>query len=497
MRTILLLLAGMSACAQPGGVSPPSAAAKPLASLAPWALRDAIQCLEWGNSFVAANAAAFVACEGVVLDRASGAITGFVPFDIYEVVGERGSAPVFRAEPGLVAYDPATGARTVFDEMGVRDASAVACRGDRCIAASVELYELAAGGAVEIDGGSRCQTALDLGIAADGVVQCIAECPAPSDDQCLHRREGTTWTAVRLPFRGSAAFLPDGGAIGATAEGVAVVDARGQIVETRSTGAHPKILDVSSDGDVLIASSSGVESWTADGERWTFPGTAHEAFAGPDAYVDGAFAGGEVLLEQGNRVFWFHRGPPRAPLHAQTIAIEGFDALRSTVDGDAPVFRDDEQGYDESRWPEDVAALIAPTDDREPGGSMRIAVSPRSRFARFTTDEALAQLLVQLYLPLSEERWARYWREGDDLVVQAHAYIGGCERTHHDVRFRLGPNDLERRTLYSQAAENRQRRLARARLVARALGTVPDDARELASVRSDRYAGDPSIGAVD
>ena len=118
-----------------------------------------------------------------------------------------------------------------------------------------------------------------------------------------------------------------------------------------------------------------------------------------------------------------------------------------------------------------------------------VAWSDRAELARFEHDDAAwGRAVMARYVEHGSERTAHVYRDASGARrLRGHAYIGGCERTHIDVRVRELPDALEHWTMHTGEREH----------VDALLGAIPPSAIAIDDGWRDRYAGDPSTGAID
>lgn len=487
MRTRVLalsswLLAGCM-CAAPveTPVVAPSAAPEPafVAPPMPWAVRFARSCSGWDYSggVVATDAYVF-ACSNGAYDPTSGELVD-VQREAFELLAASSTRMLFRLNgTGVVVRD----ADLTIHALELPDVHLVVARGDRVVMAGSSIYEidLAARRFTTLPQGDACAGAIAIGIAPSGRVECIADRNGSSIRIGL-ALEGPVENMIARSID-EARWLEDGGIVALTSDSIVWLGEAGEILAERAwtqgeDGRPARILDVSHEGAALISSEGRTELWTRDGE------TIEIELVVDESAESGAFTGASiVLMTSGHGQLWMYRGPaltlPSAP---PPMAPPGLETLEPTRNGGMPSFEGKDGEF--VRGTGDVAAFWS-----NALGLVAVSRSDTTEFARFANDDAeWSRMVAARYVEGGELRWAYRFRDAEGRrVVLGHSYIGGCERTHIDVRIVEHDGFLERWTVQSSLREG----------VDEILGARPPDAVEIESARRDLYGGDPSIGAL-
>lgn len=506
---------GPAAAAEPAPtrapVPAPTRASVPAPTHLPWAIRFSRACSVWESSSLAVTQAHVFSCGHSIYDASSAALVD-VQRARLRPLGSAGALSLWELS------EPDAAARLVVRDEALRMHSVDLAGGRHtrpCAAGWIELddgrgtcaraelrqgmsapdgrsvlvwsdtqllrVDLVSRRVLSLPHGDACAGAIGVGFDADGQVQCMV---SASSGETLLRTLGAEEARDRAlgAHYYHARWSPRGDAILAQRTGALVfLDAEGAPAAERelsqSDHGEEGVLDVSLTGAALVTGRGATELWTLEGGAIR----VQPVFAG--LATRGAFVGESVVLELSSRAtVWLHRGAPRALSSAPVpSAPPGFTALLPDQEGDAPTFEGD--GDTLNRDLGDVAAFS--------GESAHVVVSrsDASELARFADDDAAwARMVAARYVERGSDRWAYFHRDAAGRrVVVGHSYIGGCERTHTDVRVtELDGQTLERWRVYSGERDG----------IDSILGAHPSDAVEILSARSDTYEGDPSIGSL-
>lgn len=469
-----------AAAPPPPTTTAPTLAAAP-APEGPWGIRFVRSCLVYAPTQLFASGDRVFACSGGIYDAESGALTGFQADDAYAVgllhdsslwrVLDTDWRMRVRTESG--ALEPFTADAPIWEIAASSDGSRRLGRGDDA------LYWLdeAARTASPVEGSERCASALAIGFTREGAPACLVAC----DDVSCVRTLGPDGGEARLPRRavGDARFDPRGGVVLVRWEdGAAFLDTAGHVLAerplARAEGQEASFLASTDAGAMLVATDVATELWSLEGTsvrvEHVLDEPAHEAiFAGP--HVVATVRNGEVV--------WARRGVAASPSLPPPSPPAGFRALTPGEDGRVTTFEED--GMVLNRDPGDVAAFTSQD------GEIVVRRSDAGELARFTDDAAWAAAVATRFVEHGSERWAYWFRDAEGhRTVLGHAYIGGCERTHFDVRVTERGDVLE---VWSYATAEREG-------VRGALGERPSDAHEIVEARDDTFHGDPSTGPL-
>jgi hypothetical protein len=483
MRRLVLALV-LAACDGPtvpidaAPVTVPTAPTETHEPLLPWGVRYARVCSMGSGSAGTTDGRHYFGCgRGSVTDLATGELLPLRIDDDLELV--HAGYTIWRV---YRINDPATNDLIVRDG-GLRVVAAISNLsewvvgpgpdGEVLVATETTLLalDLASMRLREVPGGRSCAWAEEVRLR-DGVVECV------STEWIEVAADGDVWeertTRVRT-LDGRERIVDDTTEPGVRlVEGVLwVVDADGT-ARTRAFGEHAQLDDVR-DGEALVSTEDAVlrvDLLSLDAELVaSISGSAH--FAGDEIVVAGG--GGQMLV--------LARGASWTAPHLDAATPDGFTRLQPGFVDHWPVWVGDGSTYD--RRGGAIAAFHA-----ERGRLPFVTVSsldPRELARAGTNDALWGAMLGARHVGVGSDTSLRVFRDGEGRrVFRGHTYVGGCERSHFDVRVRELDGALELTIVVT----------ARRERVTELLGEIPDDALAL-SPWYDAYDGDPSIGNLD
>lgn len=486
-RAAALLLLFALGCEEKASIRPeplaaPAAAAPAPAPLAPYRVRFVRPCPVWSGRPLLATTGYVMSCARH--DAESGALIDVpdetdLPYG--EVaVGERSVEAA--GTGGLILRDADRRSRRVASGTRFERAIAPSPDGARALVVGPDglaELDLASAQLRPVAGSRACGGASEVGYDAEGRAQCVVY----ADGAAALRTVGLEEAAPLASYR-HLRWDPRGGRLLVffTDDVARWLRSDGAVIAERPAE-EARLLAIGPEGEALVE----VEGERT--ERWTLQGDAIEVETlFPRPASEAAFAGSQIVLSlRTPGVVWLHRGPARRAPDADVPAPEGFTPLEPAVDAGWPVWRSETGG----QWPRaanDVAAFV------QRGGyvALRVASAERAELARFEADDAAwARVVAARFVEAGDERWATYWRDDEGRALRGHAYIGGCERTHVDVRVRERGDAIELRVMHTGLQQQDREALLRA-----GLGAVPADALPAPGVDGGGYPGDPSIGRV-